>query len=940
MPALPKNASEEEVKRYSVQSAVARLTERCMREYMKQDEVTALLRKEDLAFRSSEIAHSTYIKLNRSIGVIAFCRSSLAQNLSKSGVQGDDDVLLKCSDLLMSKSEHIISLQTSDEIAIEAKKLLRGQLNLSDDESDAIVISKGVRKSIDAIASQVIDLRAMVSDATYVVSKHLMQVIFNAAQSLGSTKVFASAGHFEKTKNRHVPTPAAISTPIVRQLLAYLASDTSVNVTAVVGGPSGSGKTFGVVALSSLEHHRIVVNIQTEQTTIVSGVKEVLAEEHRDMEARKKARDDLVLDLVASCIDAAVPPEACEAMKTLPVDGPKLKVIVCLDEVGPYSDVVRALCSLTGERLRLKVMSLWKADRLHIDFYIVAAGTGIGFSKGFTPTNDNGATLASGASDYAYFSTESSNTFEGTNLEIFRSHLLPEDKKEASRSSRSEETSNAAASRESPDEISLTSLKERVNPLLLRLVCGNARLASCAGELISQSLKGAFSQDDVNKMLLRIDLGTFIGPAIMKFKSLNALTSVAADDLFEYLLKAVKMHYYPYAADAAAAHKFESRYGLVQNLTLAKRSPTQSPIRLPPFSIFLLSEMVGIEDLTRSIVIGESLAAYVFSVFSLLAFCAGSSGAFAKALGYDSGLMRSFGPSDGEVSDEHADETVRRAVELCPLMHDMSRKYMYENASDLTENATMPTQATAASTAVGYTSSTRIAEAVKERLEAHKAYHKAEKGGSSAHVAFFRSPDKAAFADVFGLIGDTVFFFGVKDVASAASVNADVERWKMGAADANHYADLGKKAAHCPRAIIGAIAKAWKDLTDIPLRHVRPYFVFSLNRCATDMAKRLASCMADATIALDDSTATLHRAQAVSIEDIEFLRFSRSEKAPAPELAKHIPRTRVEQADTPDAGSAPDVNSAQTEQGPATGANTTKRSRQLAPKRPRPEGEE
>ena len=200
MSALPKNASEEEVKRYSVKSAVAKLTERCMCEYMKQDEVNALLWEEDLAFRSSEIAQNIYIRLCESIGVIKFCRSSLVQNLSKSGVQGDNEVLLKCSDFLMSNSEHLISLQTSDEIAMEAKQLLRGQLNLSDDESDAIVTSKGVRKSMGTIASRVSDLRATVSDATIVASLHPMKVIFGAAHLLGSAQLFANEEHFKKAK--------------------------------------------------------------------------------------------------------------------------------------------------------------------------------------------------------------------------------------------------------------------------------------------------------------------------------------------------------------------------------------------------------------------------------------------------------------------------------------------------------------------------------------------------------------------------------------------------------------------------------------------------------------------------------------------------------------------------------------------------------------------
>ena len=79
---------------------------------------------------------------------------------------------------------------------------------------------------------------------------------------------------------------------------------------------------------------------------------------------------------------------------------------------------------------------------------------------------------------------------------------------------------------------------------------------------------------------------------MMKFKSLNSLRDARSKDFFGHLLQAVRMHYFPYAVDAAAAHAFEVDTGLVQNLTLAasdEKDTHRSPIRLPPFSIELSS---------------------------------------------------------------------------------------------------------------------------------------------------------------------------------------------------------------------------------------------------------------------------------------------------------------------------------------------------------------
>ena len=160
-------------------------------------------------------------------------------------------------------------------------------------------------------------------------------------------------------------------------------------------------------------------------------------------------------------------------------------------------------------------------------------------------------------------------------------------------------------------------------------------------------------------------------------------------------------------------------------------------------------------------------------------------------------------------------------------------------------------------------------------------------------------------------MGDTMYLLQIRRVKSAASVEFDVERWKMGAADpdaqkaaTDQYTGMDAQKLGRPRAIIAAIAKAWTTLTAVPVKHVRPYIVFSLNQCARDAAGKLASA-GEAQIPLGDGGvgATLHKARAVSVEDIEFFRFSRDYIVPV--LTESVPPvTTMEEVPTPPFASA------------------------------------
>ena len=664
------------------------------------------------------------------------------------------------------------------------------------------------------------------------------ELIYTATKRLGDWRVLGCWGDVAKANEKHELTPHTEVTNVqgfIRKNHWVFDPDRMY----VVAGPSGSGKTVSVVSLSS--HFQIVVYILPCRAISNEGLRKISAP-ISDEYFKKEARRAYVLEYVAQRVHSAVPSAVREAMIQMPRDGSRLEVVVFLDDMGHCTHAVKALCAMTGRCVKDKLVRLWGTKLPQVDFHLVVAGTGIGWSDKFY-SSDYESLIGSQYTKGTFLSTESEiGTHKEINLAIFLSHFPTV----------------------SPPQITLDSLRNNVDPLFLLFILGNARFASCAGRYLAKSIGGAFDRSETKEVLLGIDLGLCLLPIAFDYWAQSPLKEVAPDALFEHLLQAVRMHYFPFAVDASAAHDFEVRTGLVQNLTLVRgwfektSGKKKSPIRLPSFSIALLSQLLGLSVVSRSVVSGERLETAVFGAFFLLACCSGGSDVFTAML--EPGVMGpmleddlTFGPIASLDSAFMYDFSSWRAEE-CDSCEDLAEDYRAKQRLG-----------------------TSIADAVKMTMLERRL---------PTRVAVFRSPDEAAFADLFILMGDTMYLLRVRDVTSVSSFDVNVDRWKMGAVDANakkaaeHYPHMGAETVRRPRGIIKAIAEAWTDITNVPVTHVRPYIVLPRDQCAREVNGKLARFGEDAILPTDAVAVMMHEARAVSVEGIEFLCSSRSDQKP------------------------------------------------------------
>ena len=526
-------------------------------------------------------------------------------------------------------------------------------------------------------------------------------------------RVFISANAREVFMYRYVGVQKLMGTPLSQELWKKVRSD--LPKTIVIAGTSGSGKTCSVLALSreSLEDGVIVAYF------IISFFKwKGCTTEFTEFGARVAAaanaaeRNGLVLAEVARCLIALVPDEAFAVMDTMTKP---FRFVLFIDEMGGEKAQagVRALCDIDSREIKAELRKSKPGYSLnHITFVLCVAGTGIGvaddaptgshpkaFEVMFPPEchGDNGA--------------EANEEF---NRKMFAAAVgIPESKtREVER------------------------MRDVIHPFVWRMISENARFAAILGSEAGTALQRLTLQNPTT-FLQRIDLTQFLGPAIFKFKSLNALQSLALNKSMEVLLKVLRLQWFPHSLTADSG-RMDAKYGLIIDRAQLGLDDPYSPKVFPFFTTGLLALLSGSPVIARSLISGAPLEGYMTIVMHMLACAANDEDLLLMALKHNDGGS------------------------LVP-MKDARLKETDPAASSSGAGAFLPAQADRDFRCTVHEMNRKGDGIVKfvEKILSDTFGSVRQKDG--LFIATFSSYDKAPFADAFTFMGSRFFLFESKD---------------------------------------------------------------------------------------------------------------------------------------------------------------------------------
>ena len=637
---------------------------------------------------------------------------------------------------------------------------------------------------------------------------------------------------------RHVRVPI-VDTKLRRGVRDHLEVSGEAR-TLVVGGTSGSGKTVAMLSQPSRDagRERVVVYVAPNKGDPRINDK-TFGDRSEDETLFLDRRREKVLSFVVDGIASQLPAEIQSLMGRLAMP---LTVVVALDEMGEFGEAVRGLCAINGGDVRAALEARWNLTLHNVKFAVVVAGTGIGRSNDYSRSAfEAGVGSLPGSFTYVDASIRDKQS-EDTNWSIFFSFL----------------------SLSSPNECE--GLKRRAPPQFRCMVTENARMAAVLGDHVGDSCKGFADDADKYKFLCALDLCSFLGPAIIRFKLLNGLQMAKFDQLWDLLLQGLRMHLFPFAWAPDSA-MFEARYGLVQNRTLNPPAAGRSPVGLPPFSVMLLSMLTGVPMVVKSSVSGDAFEEYAFALLLLVGSAAGSAHLLTRVLNRSTHTLgplliaSEFSQSDGvDTRPEVLDDNTKPKV--LSVFHDMARDGFLAPAES-------PGSGTGTADEIGNTDAKLLAT-VMAKLEQLRSELKASP--SAIPFAIFRCPGKYRFCDVFALLGDTLYLIQCKDCLDTTTIDWPIELWKMGSmsdgareAFAKKYSKDEKKAkdiAHI-RKLLNSIMEMWREVTRETITTVRPYFVYPRERKNGVESKEESI----------DSATTLEAVQHVNIGDVEFLEF-------------------------------------------------------------------
>ena len=681
-------------------------------------------------------------------------------------------------------------------------------------------------------------------------------LIFKSAVGLLGHYAFANSDAQTAVKGRHVPVARHVETPLYRAVQEHLAMLSNDAVTLVVGGPSGGGKTFALVSQASP-----VSQTAGSAPATRSGL-DVIAAYLRPTESviddanllglDQPTRDAAVLKwLVNRLADGyTIPTQTFVHMSKLPSDAP-LRVLVIVDEMGAFRLATRALCRLEGADVRRELEAKVKHKLANVHFFIAVAGTGIGSAEEDTApdTNKPFVTIGSESSSFRFLSAfdgapcEDAYAALRANLEIFWSQVGP--------------------------SMPAVKCEKHLHPLVRAFASENARMAAIVGAEISKNINGsAFPDQDLSLIFRMIDQSSFLTAATLRFKQLNGLESVAFDELWGLLVKAVRMHFFPHAL-TRGSKAFEVRYGLVVGRSLLSKASTEakassevpigySPVGLPSVSVMLLAQMMGVPALTKSIVSGMALEEYALSALFLIACAACDSELFRLALDYQGGVLVPL--KDDAVLPKSTDNT------LVSIVYDLSRDAVPEPATP--DGANEGAAEVVESRLVSEVS--RVLEALGPMRCTNKSY---------TYVAALRSYDKASSADIILFIDAELFLFQCKDTRIKV-YGAERELRKMGAEETTNRTS---------RATLVGLVRAWHKATGVRVTAVHMCF---LTPNAVGVALR-SFPSAGKSIECVGASGEKWRAvigakvRCVSVSELRFLRFD-ADRARAPPYASGV----------------------------------------------------
>lgn len=479
-----------------------------------------------------------------------------------------------------------------------------------------------------------------------------------------------------------------------------------------------------------------------------------------EVEEAKKARDENMLKLLVTIIKESIPEQVLRVMSNEEEwqPGEKLHVVVALDEMGDakFAEAVRAMCSLSGSDLRDNDELNWAKKYINVHLAVVGTGLGSGTAPvGSTPTK--------------YQVIFASQNDEKDNEKIFGHHFLNAQEtimgKPDGGTSRKCGKKRPAERDKVVPEVYYKALVNKLSPLLQALVRGNSRMAAIIGYKLYEALSVFENPNDFQRLIDFADLDSLFYGAALRFKSLNSLETVSFNGIWELLVFSLRLHYFPLGPyDKINVKMLQVRFGLVvDKMEWGKTDFTPSPSRyeLPAFSVLLLAKLTGIKEVTKSLTSGASFEEYVFAVVHLLACAAGNANWFRLALLGHGG--------QGELEPLH--------------YHCVSKKnWPYANKiSMMKECLPAPDKHLQVSFSQDLSDwKNGIPELVATALTKMKK----ESNDTHHHIASFRSPDKATFADVFVFIEDELFLFQCKDHRKNDWLyGVHHERWKMGATD-------------------------------------------------------------------------------------------------------------------------------------------------------------
>lgn len=561
----------------------------------------------------------------------------------------------------------------------------------------------------------------------------------------------------------------------------------TANKTVLLAGPSGSGKTMAVLSLAADQPKSDSLLWAVVYATPLS-----FKEQLKNIQQPKKAPDqdfiktrnsdtEILLSLI---VEQLVPSEQLRDMRELK-ENQDLQLVIALDEMGSYSNVVRAMCSVDFKKGLHKRLKLSPSVTVHL----VAAGTGVGgddTKPGSLDTNyrimytDGDDDDESNNKDKGKESETKAFISKKDNVSVFNTHL---------------------------------NLKIQVSekdlsgfPKQLRdAIYGNARTAAILGRDIRAALLLTFGTD-APRALFRVDLQPFVGPAIFTYKSKNGMCSLNIEQLDMLRVGAVRASFFPHAP-CLYKKEMEIKYGLIvdkykwelkeddgkERFDLERHS--YSRYHVPEFTSIALATLTGCAPVTKSVASGAAFEEYLLAVLHLIACAASCTELFDIVL-----AKGALAPLNEYMPDLDSGPFASRTIGLKELppskperIH-IVKDLTFNSKSDVTDQDKEETTEKKAKRGVATMDKddarayfdafkAKLVGAVRASLEPLKRQIEIN-STFLCRVATFRCPPQAPFADVFLFVDDTLYLFQAKDHKGGYNFEGyDLERWKMGEVD-------------------------------------------------------------------------------------------------------------------------------------------------------------